>query len=96
MKVKPKQEILFYDGSPIKNPDTKTAITVKELIVQSINTAEEGDSGEDKMRAFDISMRMYSDKEVDLSVEDMNFILKKAEKVLVPVAYGRLKEIFND
>ena len=96
MKVKPNQEVLSYDNTPLKDSDG-SVVTIKALIVNSINSVdkEEGGSGEDKMRAFELSVKMYSQEEVELNIEERNFILKKAEKVLVPIAYGRLKEVLD-
>ena len=93
MKVKPSQEILFYDGTPLKGSDGKV-ITVKDLIINSVNFIDqEGkQSGEDKNKAFEISIKVYSQEDVELSIDERSFILKMAEKALVPIAYGRLKE----
>lgn len=94
MKVKPSQEILSYDNKPLKDSQERVVL-LKDLIVNSVNTPEEGDSGEDKVKAFEISLKMYSTEDVELSIEERSFILKKAEKSLVPLAYGRLKQILE-
>jgi len=94
MKVKPSQEILFYDGNPLKDSEGKV-ILLKDLVVNSVNSVDKEEGGDDKVKAFEISLKMYSSQEVELTIEERSYILKKAEKTLVPIAYGRLKQILE-
>lgn len=94
IKVKPKNNILFYDGQPLKDEKGKE-ILIRDVIVNSINLMDEKEEDYDKARVFEISLKMYQSDEVELTSDEAAFILKRAEKTLVPVAYGRLKEILN-
>ena len=97
MKVKPNQKILFYDGSPLKDPNGNE-IFVKDAVINAVNTMKEGKEmpGTDKSLAFQISVKMYDkEEEVDLDIKEISFILTKAEESLVPLVYGRLKELFD-
>jgi len=97
MKVKPKQKILFYDGKPLVDEKGKPVL-LRDAIVNSLNAIDpkKGSESLDKARIFEISMKMYEDKEeVELSMEDRAFILERAKENLIPVVYGRLKEILE-
>jgi hypothetical protein len=96
MKVKPNQEILFYDGTPMVD-EKNNPVLLRDAIVNSINTVDpKSEEQVDKAKVFEISMKMYKeDKEVELSMEDRTFILKRAQETLIPVVYGRLKEILE-
>jgi len=95
MKVKPNQKILFYDGTPLLD-ENKKEILVRDAIINAINAIDSSDENVDKGKIFEISMKMYkNEEEIELSVEDRAFILKRAEKTLIPVVYGRIKEILE-
>jgi hypothetical protein len=98
MKVKPKQQILFYDGKPLSDQDGNPVI-LRDVIVNAINFVDpnEKQDSSDKSRVFEISLKMFKEEEeVDLDTKERAFILEKAEKALVPITYGRLKEILEE
>lgn len=96
MKVKPNQNILFYDGTPMMD-ENKKPVLLRDAIVNAINAVDpKKEEPMDKSKVFEISLKMYNNEdEVELSMEDRTFILKKAEETLIPVVYGRLKEILE-
>ncbi len=96
MKVKPTQPILFYDGQPLLDGDKKPVL-LRDVVVNAINSVDPEDKeGMDKAKAFGISLKMFQQGEVELDLDERTFILQRAEKFLVPVAYGRLKEILEE
>lgn len=96
MKVKPNQKILFYDGTPMVD-EKGNPVLLRDAIVNAINAIDpKKEESVDKSKIFEISLKMHSkEKEIELSMEDRTFILKRAEETLIPVVYGRLKEILE-
>ncbi len=96
MKVKPTQQILFYDGNPLLD-ENKNPLILRDLIINAINAVdpEEKDTS-NKSKVFEISLKMYSNEdEVELDTTERAFILERAGKFLTPIAYGRIKEILE-
>ena len=91
------EKILFYDGKPLQDQEGKQ-LSVRDIVVNAINYVHPEETPEpgEKSRIFEISLKMFqSDEEVELGIEEIAFILEKAEKALIPVTYGRLKEILE-
>ena len=97
MKVKPSQNILFYDGNPLKDQNGGDVL-VRDAVINAVNTMVQDKemSATDKSLAFQVSVKMYGkEEEVELDVKEMSFILDRGEKTLIPLVYGRLKELFD-
>lgn len=50
---------------------------------------------ENKRLAFGIASKVYSQNEVELSVEEVNYLIEKAGRVSNPFIFGRLDERLN-
>lgn len=96
MMVKPTDKIIGYNGDVITDQNGNE-ITIREAIVNALNyvTQDSKITPEDKQRIFDISIKLYLKEELDFSVDERAFILKMAGENLIPLVYGRLKEILD-
>lgn len=96
MKVKLNQEIPNYKEGVVKNENGKPVI-MRDIIVMAINsvgpTKEWGK--EDKAMAYGLSVRMMSNDVVDLSIDEMKYILDCIGQVASPLIVGTLTEWFD-
>lgn len=103
MKINKNTQVLDYQNKPIlkeKRDGTpgEENITFLDIIVMSLNSNVDLDKLDDqeKTKVYKISMNMYSpEEEIDLSIEDVAFILKRVRKVYTPLIIGRTEEFFN-
>lgn len=96
MKINLSETIKSYDGKDLIG-EGKTPIILRDLIVTALNnvTREEILIAEQKAKIYQLSVKLYSNKEVDLTLDDRSFIKERAGKVLLPLAYGRICEILE-
>jgi ABC-type phosphate transport system substrate-binding protein len=97
MKIKVEDKILDYEGKEVLKDD-KTAFTVRDAISIALNgqLRDENITAEQKNKIFQISIKIWSNKEVDLTVDDRAFIKERAGKLLSALVYGRLSEILEE
>ena len=106
MKLDVSQVLKGYDGKPIKKAGvseqglqvvTKEVLTLKDVISNALNAADDNkaSSAEDKLKSFNISLATWSNKELDLPVEDVAFIKAKVLKIYNPLICGRVAEILD-
>jgi hypothetical protein len=98
MKIDLLQPILDYEGKPIKNPDG-TEFTLRSAMAVALNNQAEGEpplTGEQKAKIYRLSVKIYEDKECDLTVDDRAFIKERAGKVLTSVAFGRVSDMLEE
>lgn len=97
MKINMVQAIKGYGGEVIKGKDGKV-FKVRDAIITSLNSqdGQEIIKAEDKMRMYNLSLKVWNNDEVDLTVEDRTFIKERAVKFLTAIALGRLSDIFEE
>jgi hypothetical protein len=90
--------ILNYDGSPIMQgtiPEDKP-MTYKDLIVGALNQVDATTPAEEKSRRYFLTVKCYEHTSaVDLTPEDIAFILPCIRKNYFPIAVGRAEELFD-
>ena len=91
------EEIKNYEGKPILN-EQKKSTTVRELISVALNNPvpNEALTAEKKVKVYQISIKIWENKEVDLTVDDRAFIKERAGKVLPSLFYGRLSDALEE
>lgn len=90
------QPILDYEGNPTQKGEG--VFTIRNAIEQALNTFLKGAppmTEEDKAKCYQISMKVWARKEVNLTVDDMSFIKKRSGQIHNPITYGRLKDLFD-
>lgn len=101
MKINVLTEIKDYDGSLIPNPtkeDKDAKLTWREVISQALNTPsrEEILTGEQKAKMFQISNKIWSSKEPELTTTEVAFVIERVNKIYNnPLICGRVEEFLN-
>lgn len=91
-----KGEVIFLDESK------RETLTLTEVIVTALQTplkGDEEDSGEARIKKFNIMKSLYNSKDnkIDLDSADITMIKERILKIYpTPVVYGRVCEIFKD
>lgn len=88
MKLNVEQVIKDYEGNDLM--EGKKIVTIKHVIVTALNNMSENMSVDDKIRAFNISVRVTLGGEVELSLDDRKLIKDKMGKIYAPVIIGRV------
>lgn len=103
MKVDLKTEIKDEKNEVIFLDETKReALTLSHVIVVALQTplkGDEEDSGEQRIKKFNImkSMHTSKDSKIDIESADVAMIKERVLKIYpTPVVYGRVCEIFGD
>lgn len=96
MRINVTAAIKNYEGEIIKKDDKP--FTVRDALIIALNSQMEKDiiTAEDKAKIYQLSIRIYAGKEVDLTLDDRSFIKKRADKFLSPLVYGRICDILED
>jgi hypothetical protein len=97
MKINVETKILDYEGKKIPK-DEKTSLTIRDAISIALNSQlrEEIITTEQKNKIFQISVKLWTKKEIDLTVDDRAFIKERAGKILTALLYGRLSEMLEE
>lgn len=99
MKIVVTNFLKDYQGKPILQQGGKGKLDLRTVISTAINTLgapnEKPMSAEDKNKAFQISIKVWQKKEIDLTLDDRKFIKDKVGAVYNPLIYGRVCEILE-
>lgn len=96
MKFDPNEVLLDYKGEPVLNDKEK--LTWKDVIFIACNSQskEEILTSEDKIKAYQITHKVFSAKnEVELTVNQLSFVIERVKKSLTPLIIGRTLEKFD-
>ena len=94
------QTIMGYDGKAIPNGDTKSPadLTLSDVCVMALSTPIETDrqsTGLDKFKLDTLARKIYHNKKVSLTVEDISTIKERIGKVYGPVIVGAAWRILD-
>ncbi len=99
MKINVAQILKNYQGKPIISPGSKDKLDLRTVISSSINATPAPPakpmSAEDKNKAYQISLKIWAKKNVDLTVDQRTFIKGKVFEVYNPLVAGRVSDIFE-
>lgn len=96
MKVNFSQKLTQINGQPLLDADAPNEdgnsikqATAKSVVVNALMFPDTTDSGEGKLKKWNLANRIYSsDREVEISVEEANVIKKSVGKSFGPVVVG--------
>ena len=74
-------------------------LTYRDVFNTALNTIikDEVMTGQDKSKAFEITLKCFANKEPDFTTSQVEFIIARVEKVyLLPLIIGRIKEVFKE
>ena|SRR5664280_2926927 len=87
--------ILGEDHRPIQEPEM-----LRNYLALALNNTAQGDNEvftpEQKVKIYALTTKLYSKKEVDLTLNDRAFLKERAGKVYGPLVYGRICDILED
>jgi|GEM_PF-3305174 len=99
MKINVAKPIRDYKGDAVTRVvEGKTEdYLIRSAISGAINSESKVKpmTAEDKAKAYQLSVKVWAKKEVNLTVDEMAFIKKKAGEVYGPLTYGRLCDLFD-
>lgn len=98
MKVNPKIVLKSYQGEPLK--DKNGELTLGRVLVGAINLIDPNDpdtkmDAEQQVRAYELSIKLLNDDEVELKAEDVANIKKRIVKSYTPVVAGQVVQILE-
>jgi hypothetical protein len=90
MKLDVRQHLLDYEGKPGTQ-------SLRETLSICLNNVAEGEqfTPEDKNKIFQLTTKIFSNNNPDLTVDDRSFIKVRAGKIFTPLMYGRVCELME-
>lgn len=108
MKIDGTQVLKDYEGKPIlvdreRDKDGKRGkrkkLTLRDVISTAINAnpapPAKPMAAETKNKAYQLSVKIWSKKEVDLTVDQLAFVKERVGDVYTPLVYGRVCDILE-
>lgn len=98
MKINPTQVLKNYEGEPLK--DSGKDLTLGRALINTINLVIAGDeetkmNAEEQVRAYELSIKLLNEEEVELKAEDVANIKKRIVKTYSPVVAGQVIQILE-
>lgn len=96
MKFKVTEGILDYKNQPIKEGEEQ--VTYRGVFNMALNSfeQEEKPTSEEKAKCFQLTLKLFSNNEVDLSVDERALIKSRVEKIYnSPLIFGRVTEFLE-
>jgi hypothetical protein len=108
MRINTTRFLRNYQGKPVFKSkldssgvlvSTKEKLTLRDAISTAINTTpvdrNRPMTNEQKNKAYQISLKLWSKKEINLTIDDMAFIKERVSDVYNPLIVGRISDIFE-
>lgn len=98
MKVKINTTLKGVDGvKELPNPETKSALTLKDILISSLLTPDEKDDEKKKFEKWEIfkKIRDAQDGEAELTIEEMALVKKGVGKFQPPLILGQCFELLE-
>lgn len=70
-------------------------LTLKLMLSDLLDQSEQGDTGEIKSKITQIQNKLWSEKEPDFTIEQLNLIKERAGKFASIFAYGKIEELIE-
>jgi hypothetical protein len=112
MRVDVTQGIKEYDGSfvmtvkmdgnqPVLDTDKRPIqeiVPIRTYFINALNSQITGETlvAEDKAQIYYLSVKLFRNKEVELTKSDQKFILDRIGKIYPPIIYGRIMDLFEE
>lgn len=97
MKINVTDTVKAYDGQPLLS-EKNQPIQLRTLIINYLNgqSEKEQPSGEEKLKIFELSMKIQKEDEPDLSLDERSLIKTKAETHATPMIYGQIANLLEE
>lgn len=99
MKVKVNQKLVALNGNVLKDNDGQGNVidaTLKTAIVNGLLAPVQKESGVDKVKKYELALRIYKNDEVELSAEDIVLIKKCVGENFAPIVVGQVWELLEN
>lgn len=97
MKFKITEPIMNYEGKPFM--ENEKPVTYRAIFNLALNSFQQDEkpTAEEKAQAFQLTMKIFSSNEIDLTVEERALIQKRVDmNYNYPLFIGRTKEFLGD
>lgn len=102
MKIDMTKAIKNLEGDNLNNPESKLKekepLMMRIVCVNSLLTQTQDDKnidGNEKAKRFELAMRIYTEKEIDLNVDELKLIKDLIGKIYPPLVVGRAYQILD-
>jgi hypothetical protein len=91
------QALVNFNGKPLQEMvDGKLVdITVRTVTVNVLLSPKEKDKGTDKIRKYDLAMRIYKEDSVQLTLEEATLIKELVGEAFGPIVVGQLYKMLE-
>jgi hypothetical protein len=101
MTINVTTQITDYEGKPVKETPAEDSpvVTLRSVFFTALNnfTRDEMPTGEIKTQCYQITQKVFANKEVDLTVDQRALILERVRKIYTsPLICGRVEELLNE
>ena len=96
MKVNVTQKLKDYEGNPLKSEDGKKVL-LRTILVNCLNYQDQEVklTAEQKMRAYELSLKAMNNDEVNLKAEDVVAIKKGLDKASNALIYAQVAKVLE-
>ena len=92
MKINVLQPLKDYEGNPLLDKNTKKPVLLRDIIVRALNHTLNGEkpgSAEEKTKLYQLSVKVQTTKEVDLTAEEISKIKANTAELFSPLIAGQ-------
>lgn len=98
MKIKTDVVLKNLDGQVMKDNDGKgnaVDATLKMAIVNAVLAPVQNEKGTDKIKKYELAMKVHKNKEVDLAAEDISLIKERVGELFPPLIVGQVYNLLE-
>ncbi len=102
MKIDMTKPIKNLIGVNLENPESKLKekepLTMRIVCTNSLLTPTQDDKnidGNEKAKRFELAMRIYTEKEIDLDIDELKMIKDLIGRLYTPLVVGRAYQILD-
>jgi len=96
MKIKVTDTVKSYDGKEvIENGQPLLLRTVFDTSLNNTIPGEDAMTSEQKAKAYQLTLKIYANNEVDLTLDDRTLLKERVGKVYNPLVFGRVSDLLE-
>ena len=97
MRINVMEAVKSYDGKNILD-EKQEPVSFRTLFYVALNSTlrDEILGAEQKSKIYQLTSKLYKDKEVELTLDERALIKERAAKILEPLSYGRVCDVLED
>ena len=96
MKIKVTDTIKKYDGSELIEEGKPLLLrTVFDVALNNTIPGEDAMTSEQKAKAYQLTLKIYANNEVDLTLDDRTLLKERVSKTYNPLVFGRVSDLLE-